>query len=112
MDNIKDDAYYLNKIISDLEFIINKTKNISLEEFDSDEMLNSAVNFKFIQISENANKLTDEIIKANPDVPWHRIKGLRNKIVHDYDNVFIDVIYQTIKEDLPLLSEQLKELLR
>ena len=112
MDNIKEDAYYISKIINDLEFIINRTENVTLEEFDSDEMLNSAVNFKFIQISENANKLTDGIIKANPEVPWHRIKGLRNKIVHDYDNVFIDVIYKTIKEDLPVLSERLKELLR
>ena len=46
MDNIKEDSYYISKIINDLEFIINRTENVTLEEFDSDEMLNSAVNFK------------------------------------------------------------------
>ncbi len=112
MDNIKDNYYYLKKIINDITFIIESTKNYSLEEFDEDELVNSAVNFKFIQISENANKLTTDFILSNGDIPWHKIKGLRNKIVHDYDNVFFDVIYNTIKENLPDLLEQLKSIIK
>ena len=110
MDNVKNDKYYLNKIIEDINFIIEKTKDISLEEFDSDELLNSAINFKFIQISENSSRLSEKLILSNQDVPWFKIKGLRNKIVHDYDNLFFDVIYNTIKTDLPDLSLKLKEI--
>ena len=47
MDNTKNDKYYLNKIIEDIEFVINTTKNMTLEEFDNDEIINSAINFKF-----------------------------------------------------------------
>ena len=111
MDNIKDDKYYINKILKDIMFILDSTKEISLEDFDQNEMLNSAVNFKFVQISENVNKLTLDFIKKNSYIPWNDIKGLRNKIVHDYDNVFFDVIFKTIKEDLPILYEQLLKLL-
>ncbi len=112
MDNIKNDKYYLEKIINDINFVINNTMNMTLEEFDSDELINSAVNFKFVQISENVSKLTNSFIALNSDIPWNKIKGLRNKIVHDYDNVFFDVIYYTIKNDLPSLLEKLNILIK
>ena len=107
MDNIKDDIYYLNKIIDDIQFVIQSTENMTLDEFNNNEMVNSAVNFKFIQISENALKLSKEFVVSSGDIPWHKIKGLRNKIVHDYGNVVMDKIYDTIKNNLPVLLEQL-----
>lgn len=110
MDNVKDDKYYIKKMIDDIKFVINNTDGLSLEEFDEDEIINSAVNFKFIQIAESTSKLSDNIINNNPNVPWYKIKGLRNKIVHDYDNVFFDIIFNTIKNDLPQLLIQLTEI--
>ena len=68
MDNKKDDKYFLNKIIDDISFVLANTKNMTFEEFDNDELINSAVNFKFIQISENVSKLTDNIIMSNSQI--------------------------------------------
>ena len=110
MNNIKDNKYYLDKIVKDVEFIISSTKNVTLDDFNDDEMINSAVNFKFIQISENVSRLGDAFLNEHNDIPWFKIKGMRNKIVHDYENVFFDVIYNTIQNDLPILFKQLKEL--
>ena len=111
MDNIKDDKYYLGKIIDDIYFIQEQTKEIKdAKEFDANELINSAVNFKFIQISENSKKLSVKCLESNKDIPWHKITGMRNKIVHNYDNVFIDIIFDTITNDLPVLIGQLKEL--
>ena len=109
MDNVKDDKYYLQKIIDDVSFVVDTTKDLSMEDFLSDELINSAVNFKFIQISENVSKLSDNIIVSNSDIPWHKIKGLRNKIVHDYENVCLDVLYNTVKKDFPQFLIQLKK---
>ena len=111
MDNIKDDKYYLEKIIDDIKFIQAQIKGMNVKEFDENELINSAVNFKFIQISENAKKLSKECLESNKDIPWHKIIGMRNKIVHNYDNVFIDVIFDTISNDFSELLVQLKELL-
>lgn len=61
MDNIKNDSYYLNKIVDDIKFVIGSTANMTLDEFDNNEMVNSAVNFKFIQISENASRLSKNL---------------------------------------------------
>ena len=111
MDNIKNDVYYLKQMIEDIEFIINETKDIEFDEFEEDDVLNFAVDFKFVQLSENTKKLSYELIIDNPDIPWGQIIGLRNKIVHEYENVILDMVFNTAKEDLPILINQLKELL-
>ena len=59
MDNIKDDRYYLNRIITDLSFILAHTVRItSIEEFESEVVLLDSVMFRLILISENSDRLT------------------------------------------------------
>ncbi len=53
MDNIKNDAYYIKKILKDIKFIIEKTEGITLEELEANEVLCDSVLFRLIQISEN-----------------------------------------------------------
>lgn len=65
--------------------------------------------FRLIQISENANKLSDEFKQNYAFIPWRAIKGMRNKIVHEYGSVDLGVVYDTVKEDIPELLRDLKE---
>ncbi|MCL1911486.1 MAG: DUF86 domain-containing protein [Leptospirales bacterium] len=44
------------------------------------------------------------------DIPWNKIRGLRNRIVHDYEGVKLEIIWDIVKNDLPVLREQLKNL--
>ncbi len=62
-----------------------------------------------IQISENAKKLSAEYKTEKCSLPWDELSGLRNRIVHDYGNVDLDIVYETLKYDIPELLEQLKE---
>lgn len=112
MDNKKTPTYYLSKIIDDIIFVIRNTKDVSIEEFSHNDVLNCAVSFKFIQISENAKQLPESLMFAYPMIPWYKINGLRNRIVHDYGNVQLDIIYDTIIKDLPILLEQLNEIIK
>ena len=102
------DTAILKKISSDIEFIIDATKDVSLEDFESNELLASAICFKFIQISENVAKISEGYRYGNPEIPWGDIRGMRNRIVHDYGNVSLEVVYKTIKEDLPNILELIK----
>ena len=61
--------------------------------------------FRLIQISENSNKLTYNFKNYYTDMPWRAIKGLRNRIVHDYGQVDLSVVYDTIKYDIPWILE-------
>lgn len=110
MDNIKNDAYYVKKMLKDIRFIIEKTEGITLDELEEDEVLCDSVLFRLIQISENSSKLTDEFKVRHKDIPWQAIKGMRNKIVHEYGDVEFDIVHQTITEDIPEICEKLDSL--
>lgn len=105
MDNIKDDKYYIDKVITDIQFIINHTKDIAKSQLEENEVLVDSVMFRLIQISEISNKLTDNFKNYYTDIPWRAIKGLRNRIVHDYGQVDLSVVYDTIKYDIPEILE-------
>lgn len=107
MDNRKDDAYYIKKMATDLEFILKHTADISIEELTSNEVLLDSVMFRLIQISENSLKLSEDFRKRYSEVPWKAIKGLRNRIVHEYGEVDLTVIYDTVKSDVPSLHKLL-----
>ena len=52
MDKKQPTSYYVEKIVDDIEFIIKQCEGVSLEEFENNELLNNAISFRFIQISE------------------------------------------------------------
>ncbi len=111
MDNTKNNAYYIKKMLRDIKFIMEKTAGITLNELEDNEVLCDSVLFRLIQISESSVKLTDEFKSLHNDIPWHAIKGMRNKIVHEYGDVEFDVVHQTITEDIPDICKKLENLL-
>ena len=110
MDNLKNDFYYIQKIQKDLEFIVLHMQNVDIEELKRNEVLMDSMLFRMIQISENAKKLSDGYKAKKSDIPWNALSGLRNRIVHDYGNVDLHVVYETLKNDIPDLLELLAEL--
>lgn len=110
MDNKKDNQYYIKKIVTDLAFIIEHTSELTQNELENNEVLVDSVMFRLIQISENSDKLTDNFKEGHADVPWRAMKGMRNRIVHEYGNVDLAVVYDTIKNDIPKLLCRLKSI--
>lgn len=108
MKNNKDDAYYLKKIVTDLDFIIAHMQGVSLPDLEKNEVLLDSMMFRLIQIQENAHNLTDAYKMENDSIPWTDIAGLRNRIVHDYGNVDLEVVYATLTEDIPWLRSEMK----
>ena len=110
--NNKTPKYYIEKIINDIEFCIYHLNGKSLDDFNNDEILNNAISFKLVQISENVKKLPSKIYELHGDIPWFKISGLRNRIVHDYGSVQLDIIFDTIKYDFPNLLEQITQIIK
>ena len=110
MDNPKTNQYYLNRIILDLEFVIAHTRGYSQAEFEHNELLVDSTLFRLIQVSENSNKLSTVFKQQNPAIPWRAMKGLRNRIVHEYGNVDLSVVYETVRDGIPELLRNLKSL--
>ncbi|MCR5211408.1 MAG: DUF86 domain-containing protein [Lachnospiraceae bacterium] len=105
MDNSKNDNYYLDKIRTDIEFIIVHMKDVDLQELNDNEVLLDSMLFRMIQISENAKRLSEECKEDKNSLPWNELAGLRNRIVHDYGNVDLNIVFETLKYDIPELME-------
>lgn len=111
MDNVKNDRYYLEKIVADLEFMIEHTKGLSKAELESNEVLIDSIMFRLIQVAENSDKLSSSFKDAHDELPWKAIKGMRNRIVHDYGVVDLTIIYDTVINSVPELHSILDKLL-
>ena len=100
----------VEKIIQHVSKIMDYIKDTEYDDFINNSILVEACVFNLSQIGELANKIESEFEKNNPDIPWRVMYGLRNKIVHDYEGVNLVLIWDIVKEDLPLLDAQLKKL--
>lgn len=68
--------------------------------------------FRLVQISENNDKLTTTFKNVNMNLPWREIKGMRNRIVHDYGLIDMTIIYDTVTKDIPKMYEVLKKFIQ
>lgn len=110
MDNKKDNQYYVKRIVADLAFIREHTDGLTQEELENNEILVDSMMFRLIQVSENSDRLTDGFKSHFRSIPWRAMKGMRNRIVHEYGNVDLSVVYDTVKNDIPKLLRDLNEL--
>jgi uncharacterized protein with HEPN domain len=65
-------------------------------------------------IGEAANRIqrdTPEFVAAHPQLPWIEMRGMRNKVIHNYFDVNLTVVWNTVKDDLPRLKRQIDDLL-
>ena len=105
------DRIIIQKMITYIDDVQKYVDGLEAKDFLDDKKTITACAFTVSQIGELVKELTDEPINKYPNIPWNSIKGMRNRIVHDYDNVDLSVLWGTIKESLPQLKDELKEIL-
>lgn len=109
---VKNDNYYISKLIENIKFIYSHMSNQTQETLERDEVLLDSMMFRLVQISENAKNLSEEFKIEHNNIPWMAIYGLRNRIVHDYGNIDLGIIFNTLKYDIAeikLLIEKIKK---
>ncbi len=81
------------------------------EDLDSDRLLNLALVRLVEIVGEAAARVPKENWSAYPQIPWAQIVGLRNRLIHGYDAVDFDILWQIVTRDLPHLISALEEIL-
>ena len=77
-------------------------------DLDSDRLLNLALVRLLEIIGEAANRISEEEQARHPEIPWPQIVSLRNRLIHGYDSVDFDILWQIVTEDLPPLIASLE----
>lgn len=105
------DRIIIQKIISYIDDIENYIEGLQAKDFLDDKKTITACAFTVSQIGELVKEVENETMEKYSNIPWNSIKGMRNRIVHDYDNVDLSVLWGTIKESLPELKDKLKDII-
>lgn len=98
-------------LLADMLEAIGKIKTytaaLNFKQFKSDDKTIDAVVRNLEIIGEASRMLPEEFTKRNPHIAWYQIIGIRNRIIHAYFGVDLKIIWQVVKEDLPVLEEAL-----
>jgi uncharacterized protein with HEPN domain len=87
------------------------TKSMRFKEFRDDPKTIKAVALDFVVIGEAAGHIPDDVADAHPEIAWSLMRGMRNRLVHDYFGMDPEIIWDTVQNDLPPLVEPLKRIL-
>ena len=101
---------YLADIRDAIDKILRYT-SAGREAFASDERTQDAVLRNIEIIGEAVRGVTDETRAAHSDVPWKEMAGMRDRIIHDYSRVDLDVVWDVVSQDLPALKMKIASLL-
>jgi uncharacterized protein with HEPN domain len=108
---MKDDTVYLKHISDAITQIESYTHQKPFEEFIGNRMLQDAVVRQLEIIGEAGKNLSDDFRRLHPTIPWSEIVGMRNRIVHDYLNVDMEIVWDIVSHDLPVLKMKIAALL-
>ncbi len=108
---MKDDKVYLHHILDAIHKIERYLKGVSYEKFSKSDMIIDAVVRELEIIGEAARNVSIKFKTENCNVPWNKIMGMRNFLIHEYFGVSKKIVWETSKTDLPSLKEQVKLLL-
>lgn len=107
----RDPEIALQQILSHAREAVEIVQGRNRTDLDQDRMLNLALTRLLEIIGEAANRVPEEVQDQYPELPWLSMIGLRNRLIHGYDNVDFDILWNIVKRDLPVLIVKLEEIL-
>lgn len=104
------DAGYLLDILNAARAAQNYIQNCSFGVFLEDPQRQDAVIRRLEIIGEAAKRVSPQTKKTYHSFPWEQMVGIRNVLIHDYDNVDLDIVWDTVTKDPPALVQELEEI--
>ena len=108
----RDEFLYLRHVLDAINTIEEYLHGVDEEKFKATRLLQDGTIREIEIIGEAVKNVSKDIRKSYPEVPWQDIAGMRDKLIHGYFGVDIEKVWDSAKEDLPVLKEQVKGILK
>lgn len=106
------DASYLADMLKFAREVLAFTEGRSRTDYDKDTVLRRAVERATELIGEAASNVSDSARAAHPEIPWRKIIGQRNVLIHDYGDVDDDLVWNLVELEIPALASILDRIVR
>ena len=100
----------IEDILTCIQHIESYTTNLSFDQFSGHYMTVEACLYNIQVIGEAAVRLPENIKDDNPQIPWLLIKGMRNRLIHEYFGTDLNLVWNVIKNELPTLKTELEKI--
>jgi len=102
---------YILDVLSSIQEIGEFTKDMNFEEFVKDRKTVNAVIRSLEVMGEAVKKIPVEIRDRYPEVPWKYIAGMRDKLIHEYHGVDLEIVWEVVKKEVPPLKQLFEKIL-
>ncbi len=104
----REDEDYLADMRSYAHAALHLTDGLSLADFNESTLHQYATFNAIATIGEAASRVSGSVRQDNPSIPWNRIIGMRNRLVHAYYAIDLDTVWKTVQQELPTLIAQVE----
>lgn len=102
------DRQFLLDILQSAELIVTYTEQCTKAEFWENVQLQDAVIRRLLVIAEAAKRVSEETQQRFSNIAWQEINGMRNRLVHEYDDVNLNIVWDVVQFEIPVLIQELK----
>ncbi len=101
---------YIQDIVDSIDVIVDYIKGLEYDDLLDDRKTVDATVRNLGIIGEAANQMPQKVKARYPDIPWEKMISMRNKVIHEYSGIDLQILWQTIKKDLPHLKKQVQQI--
>ncbi len=108
----RDELVYLRHILDAINTVEEYLQGVTESRFNNTRLLQDGVIRQIEIVGEAARHISKDIRRTYSEVPWQDVTGMRDKLIHDYFGVDIEKVWLTAQEDLPVLKQQVTDILK
>jgi len=106
-----DDTVRLRHMLDHAEEAVEMCRQHNRQDLDTDRQLSLALTHLVVIVGEAAARISPQGRERWATIPWAGVVGLRNRLIHGYDEVDLNILWDIIRQDLPTLTKELKKIL-